>query len=91
MNRVDFLRPSQLDDRVDVEIAADRLAGLADFVSLIGLQTVGREPVLMRIDRDGADTQLMRRAKNPDRDLAAIGRQQLAEVGHLDNSPSGST
>ena len=38
MNRVDLLRPGQLDDRLDVQIAADRLAGLADLVGLVGLE-----------------------------------------------------
>ena len=79
MNRVDFLRLGQLDDRLDVQITADRLARLADLVGLVGLRAMGGEPVFVRIDRHGPDAELVRRAKNADRDLAAIGGHQLAK------------
>ncbi len=82
MDRVDLLRLGQGDDRVDVEIAADRLAGTADLIGLVGLEAMDGEPILVRIDRHGADAQLVGRAKDPDRDLAAVGGHQLAELGH---------
>ena len=82
MDRVDVLGLGQLDDRLDVQIAADRLAGLADLVGLVGLRAVGGEPVFVGIDRHGPDAQLVRRAEDADRDLAAIGGHQLAERGH---------
>ena len=82
VDRVDVLRLGQRDDRLDVQIAADRLAGLADLVRLVGLEPVHREPVFVRVDRHGADAQLVGRAKDPDGDLAAVGDQQLAKLGH---------
>ena len=81
MDRVDLLLLGQLDDRLDVQIAADRLAGLADLVGLVGLEAMRREPVFVRVDRHGPDAQLVGRAEDPDRDLAAVGGHQLAECG----------
>ena len=72
----------------DVEVAADRLAGLADAVGLVGLEPVQGEAVLVRIDGDGADAQLVGRAEDPDGDLAAVGDHQLAKLGHR-NIPAG--
>src|SRR5262249_32334884 len=59
-----------------------------NLVSLVGLQTMDGKPVFMRIDRYGPDAELMRRAKDPDRDLAAIGDHQLAKHGHQRSSSS---
>ncbi len=88
MNGVHFLGPGQLDDCFDIQIAADRLARRADFVCLVCLQAMNREPVFVRVDRDRPDPQLVRRAKHTDRDLAAIGDHQLAKLGHQRSSSS---
>src|SRR5262249_22630758 len=82
MDRVDLLLPRELDDRGDVQIAADRLARLADRIGLVGLEAVDREPVLVRVDRHCPDAELVGRSEDPDRDLASIGHQQLADLGH---------
>src|SRR5262249_44285564 len=60
MDRIDFFRPGQLDDRFDIQIAADRLPRLPYLISLVGVQSMDRKPVLMRIDRDGSYSELMR-------------------------------
>ena len=78
MDGVDVVLPGQGDDAVDVEIGADRLARLADAVGLVGLEAVQGEAVLVGVDGDGADAQLVGRAKDADGDLAAVGDQQLA-------------
>ena len=88
VNRVHFLGLGQLDDRLDAQVAANRLARRADLVRLVGLESMKREPVFVRIDRHGPDAQLMRRPKDPDRDLAAIGDHQLAKGGHQRSSSS---
>ena len=62
----------------DVEIGANRLAGLADAIGLVRLEAVQGEAVLVRVDGDGANAQLVGRAKDANGDLAAIGDQQLA-------------
>ena len=82
MDRVDLLLLRQRDDAGDVEVAADRLARLADRVRLVGLEAVQGEAVFVRVDRDGADAQLVGRPKHPDGDLAPVGDQQLADLGH---------
>ena len=88
VDRVDLLLLRQLDDRLDVQVAADRLAGLAHLVGLVGLEPVQGEPVLVGIDGHGADAQLVGRAEDPDGDLAPIGDHQLAKLGHR-NIPTG--
>jgi hypothetical protein len=40
---------------------------------------VQRQPVFLRIDRYGAQTKLIGSAKNPDSDLAPIGREQFSD------------
>ena len=82
VDRVDFLLSGQFDDRRDVEIATDRLAGATDLVRLVGLEAMRREPILVRVDRDGPDAQLVRRSEDTNGDLAPVGGHQLAEWGH---------
>ena len=73
---------SQRDDRLDVEIGADRLLRLADQIGFIGLEAVKRVSVLVRIDRHRANAQLMGRAKDANRDLATIGDEELLDLFH---------
>src|SRR5262249_22716007 len=82
VDRLDTLLLGERDDRLDVEVAANRLAGLADLVGLVGFEPVHGEPIFVRIDRDGANAKLVRRSKNSDGDLTAIGHQQLTDLGH---------
>jgi hypothetical protein len=72
----------QLDDRLDIQVAPDRLAGPAHLISLIGLEAMRREPVLVRVDRHRPNPQLVSRAEDPDCNLTTIGRHQLAKHGH---------
>ena len=83
MNRVDPLLLGERDDRRDVQVASDRLAGVTDQVRLVGLEPVHRESVFVRIDRDGSDAQLVCRAKDADGDFATVGDEQFADWGHL--------
>src|SRR5206468_1597808 len=79
MNGVNIMLLRERDDAGDVEVSADRLAGLADQIRLVGLEAVQREAVFMGVDRDRADAQLMSRAEDANGDFAAIGDQQLAD------------
>jgi hypothetical protein len=45
--------------RLDVQVSPHRMPRLTDPVRLVGLLPVQRVPVLRRVDRDGADTQLV--------------------------------
>ena len=74
--------PRQGDDAGDVEVGADRLAGLADAIGLVGLEAVQGEAVFVRVDGDGADAEFVGRAKDANGDLAAVGDEQLADLGH---------
>ncbi len=82
MDRVDVFRFGQLNDRVDIQIAADWFAGLANLVGLVSLRTVAAEPVFVGVDGHGPNAELVRRAKNANCDLAAIGGHQFFERGH---------
>ena len=62
--------------------AADRPAPLADDqISLIRLETMDGQPVLLGIDGDRPHPQFRRRAEHADGDLAAIGYQQFFRRG----------
>ena len=65
---------------MNVEIGGDGLFALADQIALVGLEAVQGEAVLVRVDGDGADAHLRRRAHDADRYLAAIGYQQLLDA-----------
>jgi hypothetical protein len=82
VDRLDPFLPRQPDDRLDVQVAANRLARLADLVSLVGLEPVHREPIFVRVDGHGADAQLVGRTEDPDSDFTAVGHQQLTDLGH---------
>ncbi len=74
---IDFVAFRQGDDAGDVEVGADRLAGLAGAVGFVGLEAVQGEAVLVGVDRHRADAQLGGGAKDADRDLAAVGDEEL--------------
>ena len=89
MDGVDAVLPGDGDDAVDVEIRADRLAGLADLIGFVGLEAVQGVAIFVRVDGDRADAQLVGRAKHADGDFAAIGDQQLANsLCHKSGRPS---
>jgi hypothetical protein len=69
------------DDLVDVEVRPDGVALLADQVRLVRLEAVQRVPVLVRVDGDRAGPQLDRGPERADRDLPAIGDEDLLEHG----------
>ena len=48
MDRVDVVLNGRLDDVWNIQIGADRFALSPDFVSLIGLEAVQREPIFVR-------------------------------------------
>ena len=80
--RVDGVRarlPGDPQDLVDVEVGAHRVAGLADRVGLVGLESVLGVAVLVGIDRDGARTELERGAERAHGDLSTIGDENLGE------------
>ena len=82
MDGVDPLFLGDRHDAVDIEIGADRFAGLADKVGLIGLETMQREAVFVGIDRHSADAQFVGRAKHPDRNLTAVGDEEFSDRSH---------
>ena len=83
MDRVDADCLREPHDAGDVEVRADRLARLADVVRLVGLEAVQGEAVFVRVDRDGADAELVGRAEDADGDLAAVGDEQLLKRAGL--------
>ena len=83
MDRVDVVLNGRLDDVWNIQIGADRFALSPDFVSLIGLEAVQREPIFVRVDGDGSDTQFGRRSEHANRNFATIGDQQSFDFGHF--------
>ena len=79
---VDRVRPGLLghpDDLLDVEIGPHGVALLPDPVRLVGLLPVDRVAVLVREHRHRLGAQLVGGTESTDRDLAAIGHQDLGE------------
>ena len=66
-------------DVVHVEISRERPLAFADLVGLACAETMQRQAILGRVDADGRNVQLARRAKHADRDLAAIGDENFFE------------
>ena len=64
----------------DVEVGVYRLPAPADQVGLVRLESVQGITVFVREQRDRLYPELVRRAQHPDRDLAAVGDQQLADA-----------
>ncbi len=67
------------DDRLVVEVGADRVALLADLVGLVGLEPVLALAVLVGEDGDRPGAELGRGPEGPDGDLASVGDENLAE------------
>ena len=70
--------PAHLEDALDVEVALGRRRA-AEQVRLVGALDVQRVAIELRVDRHGRDAHLAQRAGDADRDLAAIGDQDLLE------------
>jgi hypothetical protein len=68
------------DDRRDVEVARGG-GGRADADRLVGEQHVLEVAVGGRVDRNGADAELMAGAQDAQRDFAAVGNDELVEHG----------
>jgi hypothetical protein len=79
VGRGDFCRA---DDRGDVEVALARRRG-PDAHGLVGEAHVERAGVGLGVDCDGLDPQLAARALDAQRDLSAVGDQDLLEHGCL--------
>ena len=56
-----------------------RLARFADGIRFIRLESMQGVAVFVSVERDGANAQLVRRAKDADGNLAAVGDEQLAD------------
>ena len=82
MNYVHALFLRQRDDARDVEIRAHRSFALTNQISLVRLEAMNRQPIFLRVDGHGAETQLGGRAKNADGDFTSVGDQQFALAGH---------
>ncbi len=59
---------------------------LTDLVCFVRLETVQRVPVLEREHCDGLRTELICRSESPDRNLTAVGNENLGE--HVLSSPA---
>ena len=82
MNRVDSPLFGERDERGDIEVRADRLAGTADEIGLVGLQPVQSETVFVGINSDRADAQLMTGPEDPDGNFTAIRDEKSGDSPH---------
>ena len=82
MDRVDIMLLGDRHDPLDVEVGPNRLTGPADEIGFIGLETVEGEAVFVGIDGHGPHAEFVGGAKHADRDLAAVGDQQLLDGTH---------
>jgi hypothetical protein len=87
VDRVGAAHLGDADDLGDGEIGRDRAQPLADLVGLVGLEPVEAQLVLLGVDRDRPLAQLVGRAHDADRDFAAVGDEDLLELGHEGGLP----
>src|SRR5207248_2574900 len=71
MDGADLITQRELDNGVDVQIGANRLARLADWISFIGFESMQRKPIFMGVHGDRANPQFVGGTKNPDGNFAA--------------------
>ena len=69
---------AHLEDALDVEVALGRRRA-AQQVGLVGARDVQRVAIELGVDRHRGDAHLAQRADDADRDLAAVGDQDLLE------------
>src|ERR1700733_13853192 len=91
MDRVNFLFLGQRNDARNIEIRLDWALAGADQIGLIRFKAVQRQPVFLRIDCYGPQPELIGRAKNPDGNLAPIGRKQFSDRLAIFHSESTAT
>jgi hypothetical protein len=76
VNRLDTRATGGREQRFLVQVALGRGAG-PNAVGLVGRTDVQRVTVGIRVDRDGADPELPQRAEEANRNLAAVGYENL--------------
>ena len=67
------------DDLLDRQVGADRTARLTDLVGLVGLQSMRRVAILVRVHRDGQNAHLVGGTERTDGDLTAVGHQEFRD------------
>lgn len=82
VNGVHTVALRQRHDGLHVEVGLDRLARRADLVGFVRLGAVQGEPVLVRVDRHGPNTEFVGAPEDPDRDFASVGDEQAADFSH---------
>ena len=80
MNGIGLGLDRDAQDVFDVEVGIHRRLAATHQVGLVGLGPMQRKAILLRIDRDGADTQFVGSAHDANRDFTAIGDQQAADA-----------
>ncbi len=81
VDRVGAALDGHAHDVVVVEVGADRVAGLADLVGLVGLEPVLGGAVLVREDGHGLCAELRGGSERANRDLPTVGDEDLVEHG----------
>jgi hypothetical protein len=82
MHCIDLILQTQSNNALDVQIRSNRLACLSYLIGLVRLKAMQGKSIFVRINRYGPNLQLVRTSKNTCRDLAAVRREQLSNLGH---------
>ncbi len=77
MDRVHALFLGECYNTVNVEVSLHRPHVLANRIGLVGLETMQAQPVLLRINRHGAQSQFVRGAEDADSDFASVQSKQF--------------
>ena len=90
MDGVGAALPGHVQDLLDAQVGVDGPLAAPDQVRLVRLVAMLRDAVLLAVDADGADAELVARAEDADRDLAAVRAQHLAkrDDGHARHARS---
>jgi len=81
VNGIDVVLLADAHDVGDVQVRPQRRLALADLVRLVRREAVLGERILGAVDGARADAELGARAEDADGDLAAVGDQELLELG----------
>ena len=79
MDGVDAAALGQIDDLGNVEIRTQRALVLADEICLVGTGAEHAQFVFLGVHGHGVDTEVVARAEDTHRDLAAVGGKDLVE------------
>src|SRR4051794_7816244 len=77
VDRVDLFFRGERDDALEIEVGFDRPFAFADKIRFVGLESMQREAIFLRINGYRAQPEFIGRAQDADSDFAAIQSKEF--------------